>query len=796
MEATQTRTQKRFTLKHFTRLMIALLCSLVLLSIYQYTTLYLKGVVDSILNISFVLAIVHHIGYTSIVGLILVAPYNLMENIKPRLGFKFTFIMIVLVLLIETILIGYYTTTFVPLGSDLMGYSLADIKATVFSSGGISFVQIMAILVVCAVFYGIYRVTVKFYHHISKMFPFTIILFSLFVATLFTEGKPINENKTQYLIVNLFQSSTENTKTYEANVEYPLLREDEGVDVLGEYFDLKDEKPNIVFVVVEGLGRDFVGEGAEYGGFTPFLDSLTTKSLYWENCLSNTGRTYGVMPSLLGSLPFGKRGFMELENMPNKFTLFSLLKNNGYHTSSMQGTNTSFDNLDNFLLSEDVDFVLNKSSFEGSYEMQRSGEGGSWGYPDKELFKKALSLDRNYGKPKMDVYMTITTHEPFMPPKQDYYESKVKQLLSKKSFKNGAKRVIEKNDNVFASLMYTDDALKWFFEANKRKKGYENTIFIVTGDHRLIPIPQRNMLSRFHVPLMIYSPMLKSTKKMSGITSHFDVAPTLVRMLQNKYNIAVPEKVAWVGSSLDMNEKFSGTKNIPLMRNKNELKDFVYNDYFYANGETYQIKDGINLTGASASKGKEIKVMLDEFKALNDYVTNNNKLIPDDMVIYKMEKEVFTEEEKVWIDSKFNGENYDSAYQTARELAFNKERDESLLLCRYILSRVPSHIDTKILSGRVNAWEGNYDKAIEIFKACIKTNPNYGDPYAALLDVYFWSDQNEKAILLFNVIDENKIKEADVIKKIKRAYQKVKESAVTTSSNPYKHQEIEAYIKA
>jgi len=57
-----------------------------------------------------------------------------------------------------------------------------------------------------------------------------------------------------------------------------------------------------------------LGEGAEYGGFTPYLDSLTTKSLYWENFLSNTGRTFGVLPSLLGSLPFGKSGFMELED--------------------------------------------------------------------------------------------------------------------------------------------------------------------------------------------------------------------------------------------------------------------------------------------------------------------------------------------------------------------------------------------------------------------------------------------------------------------------------------------------
>ncbi|MDO1499279.1 hypothetical protein Q2T40_03265 [Winogradskyella maritima] len=104
------------------------------------------------------------------------------------------------------------------------------------------------------------------------MYPFTIILFSLFLGSLFTDGKPINQNKTQYLAINLYNSSTEDN-TYTSNEEYPLIKNPTVENVLGEYFELKEEKPNIVFIMVEGLGRDFMGEGAEYGGFTPFLDS-------------------------------------------------------------------------------------------------------------------------------------------------------------------------------------------------------------------------------------------------------------------------------------------------------------------------------------------------------------------------------------------------------------------------------------------------------------------------------------------------------------------------------------------
>ncbi|HAI42577.1 MAG TPA: hypothetical protein DCM40_32960, partial [Maribacter sp.] len=59
--------------------------------------------------------------------------------------------------------------------------------------------------------------------------------------------------------------------SYTSKEEYPLVQGPIIENVLGDYFELKEEKPNIVFIMVEGLGRDFVGEFAEFGGFTPFL---------------------------------------------------------------------------------------------------------------------------------------------------------------------------------------------------------------------------------------------------------------------------------------------------------------------------------------------------------------------------------------------------------------------------------------------------------------------------------------------------------------------------------------------
>lgn len=767
----------RYTLKQYTRLIISFFVVLLVLTTYQYTTLYFKGVVDIIFGSSFFNAAVHQIGYASLIGVILAFPFNFWENLRPKYGFNLVFVVLILLLIIEAMLISYYCTALVPLGSDLLGYSFSDIKMTIANSGGLSLSLVVGVVVIVGLFFGLYRITSKYYHFISKMYPFTIILFSLFIMTLFMEGKPINQNKTQYLAVNLYDTSTEDT-SYKADIEYPLIKSQQVENVLGEYFELKEEKPNIVFIMVEGLGRDFVGEGAEYGGFTPFLDELTTKSLYWENCLSNTGRTFGVLPSLMGSLPFGKSGFMELEKYPNKLTLYSILKNNGYHTSFLQGTNSSFDNVDRFLLSENVDYVLDKSGFGNQYELQEEDAAGStWGYPDKELFRKSMSIPRDSEQPRLEVYMTISTHEPFLPPRQEYYEKEVEKILTKGKHQGKIKKVIEKNDNVFATLLYTDEAIEYVFEEYKKQPNYDNTIFIVTGDHRLIPIPQRNNLSRFHVPLIVYSPMLKKTRKMSALNSHFDVTPTLLSLLEGKYELKTPKKVAWMGSALDMNEGYRSIKDIPLMRNKNELKEFVDGEKLFSDGSVYDINENLDL--GSSFGGSKGESKLKNFKAMNVYVTTKDKIIPKEMAVFAVKEEKFTDKEIIWINSVYNGQDSDKGYFIARDLAFDKEFEKSLLLCRYILSMAPSHIDTKILTGRVNVWNGNYKSSIEILKDCIKINPNYIDSYAALFDVYFWSERHKDALELIELAEQNSSSINEIADKIARAKREARKNGVT-----------------
>ena len=70
--------------------------------------------------------------------------------------------------IIQVSLTRYFTTSLVPLGADLYGYSIKDIKQTVGASGGISFFEIIAFIfilagTISAIWYLAPRVNVKRY---------------------------------------------------------------------------------------------------------------------------------------------------------------------------------------------------------------------------------------------------------------------------------------------------------------------------------------------------------------------------------------------------------------------------------------------------------------------------------------------------------------------------------------------------------------------------------------------------------------------------------------------------------
>lgn len=707
--------------------------------------------------------------------------YFLFFFIKKPIGNILIKVLFCLIIIGQFALVKYHLTTLVNLGADLLGYSFDDMFITVSASESLSFVYFLPFILFPLLFFGVNYSLNKFTNE-RQIFASAIILVVVFGSSkmIFTEATETDyQNKLYYLGADIYRYQQEkniaNAYNLSGRNDYPLLKPfQNSKDVLSPFFNIQAEKPNIVIIIVEGLGGEFVGKNT-YRGFTPFLDSLITKSLYWENFVSNAGRTFGVLPSLLGSLPYGEKGFLELNPLPSHFSLISVLKANDYTTSFYSGDNSSFDRKINFLEYNEIDHIIDENMYGPEYVKTESNAGGfSWGYPDREMFKKTLSELDGKKMPRLDIVMTLTNHEPFEFPSKPSYLSKVDSILNSNQLFGVNKEEILAYKDIFASLLYTDNSLEFFMNEYAKRPEYNNTIFIITGDHRLIPIAQKDKLCRYHVPLLIYSPLLKKAEKFKSISSHWDVTPSLLSFLMNNYKLNKLKEISWMSQGLDTAKQFRNIHQIPLMRYKGGISDFIYKDYFYAEGELFKINE--NFGTNKVNEPELLKIAADsllEFKKLNGYLTKKNRIFPDSLNIYTQPAIQFTEEQLATIEDLTKGLNYDQTFLVARDFAFQKDYIKARLLCDYILNEFPNYADARTLKGRTLAWEGKYKTAEEQLLNVLKRTPFYDDNYLALLDLYWWSKQDIKAIDIAKKAKEHEIKNPDIPFKLAQAYQRM-----------------------
>jgi len=418
--------------------------------------------------------------------------------------------------------------------------------------------------------------------------------------------------------------------------KYPLVHKNEYEDVLGPFFNSQEEKPNIVLVIVESLGRSVSGEGAEMGSFTPFLDSLSNHSLCWEHCLSASERTFGVLPTLLASLPYGEKGFLELGNeMPKHQSMLRILNKNNYESNFFYGGWTHFDKMDVFLRKQNVTHIFGEHDFTSAYEkMPANNDGFSWGYDDKSLYNRSFELldsEVRTSNPRFDIYLTLTSHSPFRMKNQEKYIRQAENLIQKNSNTEKEKQRLGKISYMLGSFLYADEALKEFIGKYKSRKEFQNTIFIITGDHRL-GITAQNPLSIYHVPLIIYSPLLKEARKSNTIVSHHDIAPSILSFLENNYGIKQPARSHWMGKGLDTSKVFNGSASIPLMLNNKEIDEYVDGTYFIKDESLFEIQPGMELQKLENDTVFErIKRKRDLFQKLNYLTCYHNKISPIDL---------------------------------------------------------------------------------------------------------------------------------------------------------------------
>lgn len=589
----------------------------------------------------------------------------LVSLISEKLARTLGIITAIVICLVQIALMQYFLTTLTMLGADLWYHSYHDIWQTVAAAGirGAGMIGLAAIILL--MIWCVVKLP-------GKIHPGPAVGIGLIALSVVTEGFNLaarsqtwrNEsseygnsfsNNTSYYFYresfdHFFPPAAErNLHTgdmlngndagdagidrfnYTNENKYPFLHKDETRDVLSPFLRRNTRKPNIVIVLLEGLGRAYANKGAYLGSFTPFMDSLAGHSLYWENFLSSAGRTFAVLPSVLASLPFGKSGFTELGSLtPEHLSLLSLLKYNGYETAFYYGGDAQFDNMSRFLQQNAVDHIYDIRTFpEGFSKLPANPLGFCWGYGDMELYRYYFSTLGDVA-PYCKVLLTVTSHDPFLVPEQEKYLARFEQRMNELSFNETRKETARSFKMKYASILFVDDALRQFFNSYAQREDYNNTIFIVTGDHRMPEIPMIDKLDRYHVPMLIYSPLLQRAATFSSVSTHFDITPSLLRMLQNQYGLQLPSQVAWVGGGLDTASTFANRHAYPFMQSKRFMIDFIMGEHMIIGNDLFRIDKQMRLSPVTDKhKLMQLQRRFGQFKQKNRSVLAGAKLLPD-----------------------------------------------------------------------------------------------------------------------------------------------------------------------
>lgn len=524
-----------------------------------------------------------------------------------------------LFLLLQAGLEQYYLVARVPLGADLFGYSADEIRTTVGGAGGgIGAAGALAMLMPLA---ALWAVLVWRGRRAATARPawwggLALACLAAWMLPLAPgarglgseDARAVATSKGAYFVTDALRwwrmdaapiaTATASTARVAASPAggdpaYPFLHEETTPDALGPYFGpTRDGRPpNVVVVVVEGLGRSFSGPDAPLGSFTPFLDELAARSLYFDNFLANQGRTFGVLPALLGSLPLAEQGFAALgPKMPAHAGLFNVLRRQGYQGSFYLGTDADFDNERGLLQRQGVDDIVDLHRFGPGYQRNPFSE---WGYPDRELVSRVLADSGRLRPPFVLGMQTISMHTNYRFPGQEAYRAGVEARLQALGIPQARRAPYRAQADIYSAILYTDDQLRRYFEQVARMPWYADTLFVITGDHRLPEIPMDTHIERYHVPLLVFSPLLRRPARIRAVSSHLDVTPSLLALLSHTYGLKRPARVTWTGTGLDMAETFRSAHEFPLKQTKTSVPDFVSGRWFLHDGRLFELQDGI-----------------------------------------------------------------------------------------------------------------------------------------------------------------------------------------------------------
>lgn len=288
-------------------------------------------------------------------------------------------------------------------------------------------------------------------------------------------------------------------------------------------------QPNVVVIVMESLGWYKTGLGGSEVNPTPNLDMLARESILFSNFYTPTVATARSIFAAITSLPDTSKVKTGSRNpfFVNQHAIMGDFKN--YEKFYFLGGSANWGNIRGVFSYN----IPNLNIFEeGSYKSPRVDV---WGISDLSLFKESheqinLSLQKNK-KPFFAFIQTAGFHRPYtIPADNDGFVVKTHLEIAA----NEIRRFGFESFEEYNAMRLQDFALGKFMELAKKEDWYDNTIFVIFGDHSLphnnavnVPDWKKSLANGFHVPLIIHAPKKLVPAVEPKIASEMDVMPTV-----------------------------------------------------------------------------------------------------------------------------------------------------------------------------------------------------------------------------------------------------------------------------
>ena len=224
-----------------------------------------------------------------------------------------------------------------------------------------------------------------------------------------------------------------------------------------------DHAKNLVIILEESLGAQFVEAFGGEPGLTPNLSALADEGVAFENLYATGTRSVRGMEAVAaGFLPVPGESVVKRDKAQHGFfTLAALLGPLGYETSFIYGGEERFDNMGRWYRGNGFDVVIDENDYENPIFR------GIWGVCDEDLFNKAhghFEEMHRAGKPFFSLVFTTSFHSPF-----EYPAGRVPETIDGSKLKG--------------AVAYADYALGHFFELARAADYFKDTVFLVIADH-------------------------------------------------------------------------------------------------------------------------------------------------------------------------------------------------------------------------------------------------------------------------------------------------------------------------